>query len=127
MLTPDELQELESTLLPALERHHLRLLAHGLRTLQRIAPTAVEPPDIARIQAWVLQQEPIDADPAFAAAFSEQLSSVVRQLQQIAGPGRAPLSLDLADLIAWARAQADQRIQAAEAPSAGAAAADPLA
>ena len=31
MLSEHDLQELESTLLPALERHHLRLLAHGLR------------------------------------------------------------------------------------------------
>ena len=37
MIEADELAELESTLLPALERHHLRLLAHGLRTFQTVA------------------------------------------------------------------------------------------
>ena len=37
MLSEQDLGELESTLLPALERHHLRLLAHSLRCLQQAA------------------------------------------------------------------------------------------
>jgi hypothetical protein len=37
VLDPQELNLLDSTLLPSLERHHLRLLAHGLRTLQAAA------------------------------------------------------------------------------------------
>ena len=37
MLSEHDLQELESSLLPALERHHLRLLAHSLRCLQQAA------------------------------------------------------------------------------------------
>ena len=41
MLSETDLQELESSLLPALERHHLRLLAHSLRCLQ-LAATSPE-------------------------------------------------------------------------------------
>jgi hypothetical protein len=36
VIEASELAELEATLLPALERHHLRLLAHGLRTFQAV-------------------------------------------------------------------------------------------
>ncbi len=121
-LTLAELAELEATLLPALERHHLRLLAHGLRTLQAIARStgaaagsaALQPgalPDRAAIGAWVRQQPPIADDAAFQAALVEQLVATGWQLEPLAAElGRAPLTLELADLAAWATRQADQRL-----------------
>lgn len=116
-LSPAELAELESTLLPALERHHLRLLAHGLRTLQAIAaadgvqPGSGELPDRSRIRSWAADQPPIAQDRAFIEVLSSQLESAGRQLEQLAAElGRPPLSLELKDLIAWARNQANQRI-----------------
>lgn len=113
MLTPEELAGLEATLLPALERHHLRLLAHGLRTLQQIAGRRQgEPPEAELIQRWVLQQQATAGDQAFAAAFSAQLLSAAEQLRTIAGPSRQPLDLQLDDLERWARRQADSRLAA---------------
>lgn len=116
-LSQAELAELESTLLPALERHHLRLLAHGLRTLQAIAaadgapPGSEELPDRSAILSWAADQPPIAQDRAFIEVLSSQLESAGRQLEQLAAElGRPPLSLELRDLIAWARNQANQRI-----------------
>ena len=116
-LSPAELAELESTLLPALERHHLRLLAHGLRTLQAIAaadgaqPGSDDLPDRSAIRSWAADQPPIAQDRAFIEVLSSQLESAGRQLEQLAAElGRPPLSLELRDLIAWTRNQANQRI-----------------
>lgn len=112
-LTTDELAELEGSLLPALERHHLRLLAHGLRTLQGIAGRHAGPaPDGAAIAAWVAEQAPIAGDQAFQASFSARLRQLADQLASIAGTrGVQPLDLSLGDLRAWAKAQADQRLE----------------
>lgn len=122
-LTVAELAELEATLLPALERHHLRLLAHGLRTLQAIARSSAAAldlgplPDRAAIDAWVRQQPPIADDAAFQAALVEQLVATGWQLEHIAGElDRAPLALDLADLSAWATRQADRRLTQGNTP-----------
>jgi hypothetical protein len=116
-LSTAELAELESTLLPALERHHLRLLAHGLRTLQAIAAAdgaqhgSDELPDRSAIRSWAADQPQIAQDRAFIEVLSSQLESAGRQLEQLAAElGRPPLSLELRDLIAWARNQANQRI-----------------
>ncbi len=122
MLNPAELQQLESTLLPALERHHLRLLAHGLRTLQTIAGQRSGPvPAADAIAAWAAQEPLIQSDPGFAEAFLEQMWSVCHQLETIAADGGRqplqPLELDLDDLVLWARQQADRRISAREAAS----------
>jgi len=111
MLSPEELATLEATLLPALERHHLRLLAHGLRTLQSIAGSRVQSlPSRPEIHRWALAQPATASDAAFAAAFALQMEGLAAQLQAIAGPGHNPMALELADLIGWAQAQADQRL-----------------
>ncbi|MEB3297469.1 MAG: hypothetical protein VKL23_08040 [Cyanobacteriota bacterium] len=112
-LTPAELTELESTLLPALERHHLRLLAHGLRTLQAIAGQCGGPlPSIDAIADWVSQQPSLAGDPDFQQAFTTQLGHTAAQLEGVAASrGCAPLALELADLCAWAVGQADARLR----------------
>ena len=114
-----ELAELESTLLPALERHHLRLLAHGLRTLQSIAagegfvPGEGGLPNLEAIRAWAASQPPIAADSAFIEALSGQLQATGSQLAQLAAElGRPPLSLELSELAAWATRQANRRLEA---------------
>ncbi len=117
MLSPEELTILESSLLPALERHHLRLLAHGLRTLQQIAGRRDgDPPDAAAIRAWAMEQPPVADDPSFAAAFCEQLGNTGRQIEAIARTaGRPPLALELEELVSWAQARADARLSSPEA------------
>ncbi len=119
MLSPAELQQLEATLLPALERHHLRLLAHGLRTLQTIAGhRSGSVPSADAMAAWAAREPLIQSDPGFAEAFLQQMQSVCHQLETIAADGgRQPLELDLGDLVLWARQQADRRISAREAAS----------
>ena len=137
MLSPEELAELEASLLPALERHHLRLLAHSLRSLQAAAGRRSGPlPARAELLAWALKQPELQADPGFCQAFLDQLQGAGIQLEAIAleagivlktaqplntdaaNPGAQPpqldpaepLALNLADLVAWARQQADRRV-----------------
>jgi hypothetical protein len=111
-LTAAELAELESTLLPALERHHLRLLAHGLRTLQAIAGRRSGPlPSDASIRHWATLQPAIAGDPGFQEAFAAQLIAAGLQLERLATrSGHQPLDLDLADLCAWAVQEANGRL-----------------
>lgn len=106
-LTPAELAALDAALLPSRERHQLRLLAHGLRTLQQIAGRrAGPPPELAAIQAWAHQQPSIGDDETFVSAFSIQLQVAGQQLSQLAGdrPGGA-LALELSELINAAQRQ----------------------
>lgn len=112
MISPDELRELESTLLPTVERHHLRLLAHGLRTLQEVAGRRDGPlPHSDALAAWAARQPAIAGDPAFRSGFVAQMERLGAQLTAIAdGCDRPPLALDLDDLVAWARRSADQRL-----------------
>ena len=104
-LSAAELAELEATLLPALERHHLRLLAHSLRSLQAMAahqPAGALPGHDA-MRAWASQQPALADSPCFQAVLVEQLEAAGRQLQQLATSlGRSPLALELGDLIASA-------------------------
>lgn len=126
MIGDDELRALESTLLPALERHHLRLLGHALRTLQTVAGDSEALPSRPALEAWAAAQPAIAEDPGFRTAFVEQLLNAGVQLEQIAawrhgspaptGPG--PLALALDDLVAWARAQADARLSPPGPPTA---------
>jgi hypothetical protein len=111
MLEPAELNVLEATLLPSLERHHLRLMAHGLRTLQAIAgERRGPPPPRAAIAAWAARQPLMTEDPGFAAAFIDQLDQLAGQLVAIAaGHHRDPLALELEDLISWSCHGADLR------------------
>lgn len=116
-LRPGDLEQLESTLLPALERHHLRLLAHSLRTLQQIAAAAATPgqtpwPDQAAIEAWLQQQPDLNGESDFQNTLAQQLMASGQQLQQRAeqiGLDSA-LDLELDALIQWAISQADQRL-----------------
>ena len=108
-LSEEELAELEATLLPTLERHHLRLLAYGLRTLQAMTDGGM--PDHATLVAWALQQEALAGDGDFAHAFADQLVTTAHQLEAIGQPlGRSPLGLELSDLITWATASANDRL-----------------
>lgn len=126
MIGEEELRELESSLLPALERHHLRLLAHALRSLQAVAAGGEALPSRPQLEAWAAAQPAIADDPGFRDAFVEQLLSAGVQLEQIAlwrhgtdtSGSATPLALELNDLVAWARAQADARLNRPESTTA---------
>ena len=103
MLSLDDQHWIESLGLPAWEDHQLRLLAHGLRTLQTIAARREgETPASATIQSWVLGQPQIAEDPGFTQAFVRELVGLGTQLDRLAtNRSVTPLSLELADLLAW--------------------------
>jgi hypothetical protein len=111
VLSERDLAELESTLLPALERHHLRLLAHSLRCLQQAAGDGEPLPDPQRLTAWAQRQSNLAVDPSFIPVLVEQLGKAAVQLAQIAQEqGRTPLELQITDLVSWGQRQADQRL-----------------
>lgn len=114
MLTPADLELLEGSLLPAMERHYLRLLAHGLRTFQAIAASTVHPdqlPARMEIDIWAAQQTSMADDPAFRETFVDQLMRLVDPLEEIAArSGQSPLALQLPQLVRWAQEQADTRL-----------------
>jgi hypothetical protein len=120
VLTPEDLDLLEASLLPALERHYLRLLAHGLRTLQAIAASTADPqraPDRAQMEAWAASQAPMADDPDFQEAFLDQLVRLMGPLGEIASRGRQPLlTLQMSQLVAWVKEQADARLSSPGQP-----------
>ncbi|MCT0223572.1 hypothetical protein [Synechococcus sp. CS-1328] len=108
----EELESIESTLLPVLDRHHLRLLAHGLRTFQTIAGRQHGPlPQPAQVQLWVRTQPVLAADADFAETFLDQLGQLGQQLEALARQRACmPLDLTLEDLIGWSCEQATARL-----------------
>ncbi|MCT0231330.1 hypothetical protein KQ306_10770 [Synechococcus sp. CS-1324] len=111
-LSSQDMVLLESSLLPSLERHHLRLLAHSLRTLQQIAgPSQGEIPSGPQLESWLAEQPQLKAEPVFQQDFRRQLEKAARQLEGIAASlGKGALTLDLSDLCRWADAQARTRL-----------------
>ena len=118
MLSEQDLSELESTLLPALERHHLRLLAHSLRCLQQAAGENEQPPAQECLTAWAEQQPNLAVDPTFIPVLVEQLGKAAVQLQLIGQELNKPLpKLEISDLVRWGQRQADERLGKPSAPS----------
>ena len=114
MLSEQDLSELESTLLPALERHHLRLLAHSLRCLQQAAAPSDQLPAQEGLTAWAQQQANLAVDPTFIPVLVEQLAKAAVQLKAIGEAcNKTPLELEISDLVRWGQAQADQRLGSA--------------
>lgn len=112
-LSRAEAELLDSTLLPHLERHHLRLLAHGLRSFQAMGSRSEGSlPTPQELDRWLEQQPGLADDPGFREAFRQQLIGLGQQLEQIAAQaGSTPLTLSLEQLIHWARAQANSRLE----------------
>jgi hypothetical protein len=103
VLSPDDQYWIEVLGLPAREEHKLRLLAHGLRTLQTIAARRQGPtPARVSIESWVLGQPLIAEDTGFVQAFVRELVGLGGQLDRLAkNRSMTPLSLELPDLLAW--------------------------
>jgi hypothetical protein len=111
VLSEQDLTELESTLLPALERHHLRLLAHSLRCLQQAAETSDQFPAQEGLTDWARQQPNLAVDPTFIPVLVEQLGKAAVQLKAIGNEfNKTPLELEISDLVRWGQTQADQRL-----------------
>lgn len=111
MLSEGDLTELESTLLPALERHHLRLLAHSLRCLQQASEGGDSLPAQDGLMAWAHQQPNLAVDPSFIPVLVDQLAKAAVQLETIGlDVNKPPLELEISDLVRWGQQQADRRL-----------------
>ena len=106
-INEETIQKIDATLLPQLDRHHLRLLAHCLDSFRSMAgSTSRELPDAARRRIWCENQQVVAADPAFVETLLNQLASAAEQLEDLAREvGKQPLDLSLDDLIAAAESR----------------------
>ena len=120
MLSEADLIALESTLLPALERHHLRLLAHSLRCLQQASGDVGSLPEGEQLTAWAQRQPNLAVDPTFIPVLVEQLGKAALQLDAIGEQlGKPALQLDIQDLLLWGQGQADQRLRSPDTGASG--------
>ena len=102
------IERIDSTLLPQLDRHHLRVLSHCLDSFQTMAApqTTGAIPDEAERRRWCQQQPVVANDPAFLDTLLLQLNAAADQLDQLAQElGKPPLALTLDDLINAAEAR----------------------
>ncbi len=103
------IERIDATLLPQLDRHHLRVLSHCLDSFQTMAvpqATGGALPDEDRRRLWCQQQPVVADDPAFLDTLLLQLSTAAEQLDQLALElGKPPLTLTLDDLITAAEAR----------------------
>lgn len=112
-LTRGDAERIEATLLPTLDRHHLRLQAHCLATLKSIAaPRSQGPlPSDEEIQAWCGQQPALRDDSAFQGELLRQFQVISNQLNTLAEAcGRTPLELTLEALIDHAETASRRRL-----------------
>ena len=112
-LTREDAERIEATLLPTLDRHHLRLQAHCLATLKSIAaPRSQGPlPSVEQIQAWCRQQPALRDDVVFQDELLTQFQVIADQLNSLADAcGHTPLDLTLDALIANAEAESRRRL-----------------
>ena len=106
--------QIDATLLPQLDRHHLRLLAHCLACFQSMQPAPVDgglPGESAR-KNWCLAQPLIAADPGFLLQMLEQFDVAALQLEGIATEqGVTPMELSLEQLIKAVESRCRSRVQ----------------
>ena len=101
-LTRAMVEEIDATLLPTLERHHLRLLAHCLASFQNMtAPVTSGPiPNLERQRSWCQEQPELRDDPQFGELLLQQFQGAARHLETLAeSNGITPLELTLSHLI----------------------------
>jgi hypothetical protein len=101
-LSRADAEQIEATLLPNLDRHHLRLLAHCLRSFQAIAdPQQSGPlPDRGALEQWLLAQPQLVDEPQFRVLLLHQLLAAAQQLEDLARQRNlSPLELNLGELI----------------------------
>jgi hypothetical protein len=100
----DTIARIDATLLPQLDRHHLRLLAHCLASFREMsADVDGALPDAAVRRQWCEQQPVVADDPQFLDLLLDQLNNAAHQLEELADScSKAPLKLSLDDLIAAA-------------------------
>ncbi|MCH1545584.1 MAG: hypothetical protein L7S01_03335 [Synechococcus sp. MOX_bin32] len=102
------IERIDSTLLPQLDRHHLRVLSHCLDSFQSMAAPGSTGaiPDENQRRRWCQQQPVVADDPTFLDTLLLQLNAAADQLNRLALElGKPPLALTLDDLISAAEAR----------------------
>ena len=101
-INPKELERIDSSGLPTLERHYLRLMAHCLSCFKQMANGACSgplPTEQKRME-WFLKQPSLENEEAFRSILLEQFAAAGRYLEQQANTMKtSPLALTLDDLI----------------------------
>ncbi len=113
-LSRADAEQIEATLLPNLDRHHLRLLAHCLRSFQVIAdPRRSGPlPDRRSLEQWLRKQPQLADEPQFRDLLLSQFLAVAEQLQDLAKQrDLTPLELNLGALIEASTTASKARIE----------------
>ena len=100
----DTIARIDATLLPQLDRHHLRLLAHCLSSFREMSSNVDGAlPNAALRRQWCEQQPVVANDPQFLRVLLDQLNNAAHQLENVAEQcHKVPLDLNLDDLIAAA-------------------------
>jgi len=112
-----QIERIDATLLPAVDRHLLRLQAHCLATFQQIAmPLKQGPlPTRARWQDWCDDQPQLASDEEFREQLMMQFTVIASQLEELANQLElTPLELKLNDLINNAETNSRQRLSNSE-------------
>ena len=103
-LTLDEIQKIDATGLPSIDRHYLRLLAHCLACFKEMASgssTGEFPIEKDRLK-WLLEQPALTNERAFVFVLLEQFAGAAYQLERLAEEyKKSPLELTLDELINW--------------------------
>ena len=101
MINADAIVRIDSTLLPQLDRHHLRLLFHCLDSFLAMEPTSGKHlPDKAVRREWCERQPVVASDPSFVSELLRQFDAAAEQLEELAQRcNKQPLELTLDDLI----------------------------
>ena len=109
----EAIARIDATLLPQMDRHHLRLLAHCLDSFQAMDHDAEgRLPDAASRRRWCEQQPIVVEDPSFLRSLLLQLDGAGQQLNELAQQlNKPPLELSLDDLMTAAEARCHHRLQ----------------
>ena len=111
-LSREAIERIDASLLPQLDRHHLRLLAHCLACFQAMDPLPEDgslPRETSR-RSWCLKQPRIAEDPGFVNLLLEQFDVAALQLEAIAQEQQLPpMALTLEALITAAQARCQHR------------------
>ena len=101
MINSDAIEQIDATLLPQLDRHHLRLLFHCLDSFQAMGPSSCKRlPDTALRREWCERQAVVATDPGFVDQLLRQFEAAAGQLEDLARRcNKQPLELTLDDLI----------------------------
>ena len=101
-LSVNDIEQIETTNLPSLDRHYLRLLAHCLACFKEMSNGSFSgplPTEQDQLE-WYLQQPSLVNERAFVLVLLEQFSAAGRQLEKLASDRKtSPLELTVDDLI----------------------------